>query len=162
MRNLLKILIIIILFSSIAGCTQIRRKFTRKKKPKKITPIVEIKDYSTSLKVDELYKKHFVFWKYWEEELIHNLGKNIKKQKRCYIEALSELKTMASYLQEQKQKLLQPYIDKLEELKERIEKPVLSQIEIQDLRLRLKRHKRIVDREFSLSKVESWLIEQPR
>jgi len=159
-RNLFKNSIILILCLSISGCAQIKRKFTRGKEPKKVTPIIEIKDYSSTLKIDELYKKHFVFWKYWQDELIHNLGGNIKKQKRCYNEALIELKTIASYLQEQKRKSLQPYIDILEEMREDVNNPVLSQVVLHRLKSELGEHKRIVDREFSLTKMKSWLIEQ--
>lgn len=161
MKNLKKILAIFIIASLLTGCAQLKEKFTKKKKPEKVTPVIEVKDYSKELKVDKLYDKHFTFWKYWHDELINNLGGNIKKQKRCYNESLVELKAMASYLQQQKQKKLRSYIDKFKKLESKIKDPVLTQNEEHNLKRHLKKYKRVVDRKFSLSKVESWLVKEP-
>lgn len=161
MKNNFKILIIIFVCISISGCAALKEKFTRKKPPQKITPIIEIKDYSMSIKVDKLYKKHFVFWKSWEEELIQNLDKNIKKRRLSYRESLMELKTLSSFLKQQKQEELKPYIKELEKMGHQIEKHYLSKVEKHRLRIKLKKHKRIVDREFPLSKVKPWLVNEP-
>lgn len=161
MKNLEKIIIILILTIPLAGCAELKDKFTPKKEPKEVTPIVEIKDYSKKIKVDKLYKKHFMFWKYWNDELINSLGENIKKQKRCYDESLVELKAMASYLQQQKQKTLQSYINKLEKLGKEVKDPILTQNEKHFLERHLKKYKRIIDRKFSLSKVKPWLVKEP-
>jgi len=36
------------------------------------------------LRVDELYKKHFLFWKSWQEKLIERLDDSYKKRIVCY------------------------------------------------------------------------------
>jgi len=160
-KNLFNFIIIFIICLNTTGCTNVKKKFIRKKKDEKPIPIITTEDYFSTLKIDELYKKHFLFWKYWQDELIFSLGKNINKQKRSYNDSLVELKTAASYLQEQKRQELQPYIDELKLIADDINKPIYSQVVVHRLRKKLEKHRRLVDKKFSPPKVKSWLIEKP-
>ncbi len=159
MNNKFRNIVIFVLCINILGCSTLREKFVRKKEPEEVKPIVNIEEYSNKINTKELYKKHFVFWKYWHEELINVLGGNKKKQKQCYNEILAELKAMASYLQQQKAEILQGYIKEIEELENDVNSPVLSQVEVHRIKIALKQYKRIIDNEFSLYKVKDWILE---
>ncbi len=61
--------LVLILFFSFTGCAALQRKFVRKKKKQEApAPVITTFDYSKELRVDELYKRHFLFWKTWHLE----------------------------------------------------------------------------------------------
>ena len=68
-NTIMRDIVIIVLCISIAGCAGMQRKFARKKKQEeKITPVVTTYDYAKEQRVDELYKKRFLFWKSWQNK----------------------------------------------------------------------------------------------
>ena len=88
----LKWVVVIVLCLCIAGCAGFQRKFARKKKEEtRQLPIVTTYDYAKERRVDELYKKRFLFWKSWQGELIDRMGDSYKKRTECYdeLEAMS-------------------------------------------------------------------------
>ena len=160
-KKYFKVLVIVVLFAELAGCASVRSKFIpKKKREEKPTPIIDVVDYSDSVDIKELYEKHFTYWKYWEEELIARLGENIKKQRRSFNEALVELKTFASYLKEQKNKEIQVYVEELAKLRDNFYKPYLSSVELHRIKIKLKKHRRLVEKQFSLPKMELYLIKE--
>ena len=103
MNKLWRYAAIILLCVSIAGCAGMQRKFARKKKQEeKSLPIVTTYDYAKEQRVDELYKKRFLFWKSWQGELIDRMGDNYKKRTECYYELMQNLLEMQKYLNDQK------------------------------------------------------------
>ncbi|MGE4357949.1 MAG: hypothetical protein AB7E08_05300 [Candidatus Omnitrophota bacterium] len=111
-----KIIILFILVVLLAGCASFRRKFVREReKEKKPQPVVYFKEYTKDTSYDDLYKKHFLFWKYWEMELINALEEdNYKKQLTCIQQAISNLKDLETYLVSDKQKEVATYRENLE------------------------------------------------
>ena len=92
---------IFVLCLSLVGCAAMQRKFARRKKEKeeKHAPIiVKTFDYSKDLRVDELYKRHFLFWQSWHSELIDRMDSSYKKRSECYAHIISSLSEMNKYL----------------------------------------------------------------
>lgn len=50
----------------------------------------------------ELYREHFGYWKSWNDELIQNLGKNAKRERRAIVETRRHLAILPKYLKEEK------------------------------------------------------------
>src|SRR3989338_1594063 len=106
--------VIIILCMCIAGCAGVQRKFARKKKEEvKQLPIITTYDYAKELRVDELYKKRFLFWKSWQGELIDRMGDGYKKRAECYDELMENLLEMQKYLNDEKYKELTAFVTEI-------------------------------------------------
>jgi len=114
---------IIILCVSIAGCAGVQRKFTRKKKQEE-KPLVVITtyDYAKELRVDELYKKRFLFWKSWQGELIYRMDGTYKKRTECYDELVQNLLEMQKYLNDDKYKELEAFITEIKSIGPNVKK----------------------------------------
>ncbi|MCM8798989.1 MAG: hypothetical protein NC821_05985, partial [Candidatus Omnitrophica bacterium] len=106
MRKFIFLLIFFILMTNFLGCASFRRKFVReKKKEERPHPVVYFENYTENISFHDLYKKHFLFWKYWEMELINALEEdNYKKQLTSLQQAIASLKNLESYLVPEKQK----------------------------------------------------------
>ena len=90
-----------VLCAGVTACESLQRKFARK--PKHATaapsPIISFQDYSRAMTPLDRYRKHYLMFDYWNEELIEALQGNPinpKRFKRASSEALEELKTMSS------------------------------------------------------------------
>jgi GH15 family glucan-1,4-alpha-glucosidase len=106
---------------NLAGCAQVQRKFTRKKKLTKIPHYHPVRPYEKS-PVPELYQKHYVYWQSWHSELLQVIGDNYKKDRRCISEAISNLRDMQTMLVPEKSAELGKIIAKLETVRAEIEK----------------------------------------
>ncbi|NQT94919.1 MAG: hypothetical protein HQ572_00565 [Candidatus Omnitrophica bacterium] len=125
-RFLAGILILLICMNSVGCGGAWRRKFIRRKKGEEATaPVLQPKDYEKEFTNKQFYANHFVFWKNSESELISSIQAK-KSQKRIEMFAsysLTEIKKIYELLIEDKQKELEPYIDELERLVEKIKTP---------------------------------------
>jgi hypothetical protein len=98
----------------ISGCESLQRKFTRKsKKPlARPAPVVNFQAYAmTPL---ERYKKHYLLFQYWNDELLQGLQAqtpNAKRSTRASAEALSELRTLQGLLHDDLAGRLSPLIE---------------------------------------------------
>ncbi|HQP92171.1 MAG TPA: hypothetical protein PLU24_05800 [Candidatus Omnitrophota bacterium] len=120
------LILLMICFISASGCETLRKKFTRKRKPKGSTETVVIvpRDYSAHPFPNEvLYKQYFAYWKSWNMELVSSLAgnENYKKIDDCAVQSLANLKKMRTYLNDGKAKELDKYINKTEILHGQIE-----------------------------------------
>ena len=157
-KKICKLLVIFTLIIGLTGCASFRKKFVRKpKKVEKPTPIMQTKDYTQEYSHILLYKKHYLFWKYWQEELINSLGSNRKKERRCARAALDELKTLGGYLNSEGKERLAPYIAELEIISKEVlsKKPIGSKLT--KLKRGLEKHKRNVQRSFFYKDAEKWI-----
>lgn len=160
-KEICKLLLILALAISVSGCASFKKKFVRKpKETEKPTPIVHTKDYTQEYGNLFLYEKHYLFWKYWQEELINTLNSkhsNRKKEAKCSYSALDELKTLSNYLNPEGKKILAPYIAELENITQRLlsRKPVNSRVS--KFKRELEKHKRNVQRIFFYKNVEEWI-----
>lgn len=113
-----QILILSTLFfslSTLTGCgPQWKKKFVRKRADRRPEQVFtyESQKYEREPN-DVLYKRHFIFWKAWQEELITKLGNNKKSDISSFEEALKSLDEMKDCLKEEKAVELEVYIKRL-------------------------------------------------
>ena len=156
-RSFVAILILILLIS-LTGCAALQRKFTRKKrKQPRPTPVITTFDYAKDLRVEELYKKRFLYWKTWHTELLNRMDAGYKKRVACYDHALMNLKEMQKYLKDAKISEIEPLVEKLQSIDPDIRKKRLSKGEEVRMRRVLEKTKRQIDKNFSYSKVKDYL-----
>ncbi len=158
MNKLWRYAVIILLCASIAGCAGMQRKFARKKqKEEKPLPIVTTYDYAKEQRVDELYKKRFLFWKSWQGELIDRMGDNYKKRTECYDELVQNLTEMQKYLNDEKYKELEVFITEIKSVNPDVKKIDLRGSEQYRITQLLEKTKRLIDKRFSYTKVKNFL-----
>ncbi len=151
-------IVILILCISIAGCAGVQRKFTRKKKEEaKTLPIVTTYDYAIDERVDELYKKRFLFWKSWQGELIYRMDDTYKKRAECYNELMQNLLEMQKYLNDERYKELEGFIAEIKSVDPDIKKIDLTKSEKYRITQVLEKTKRLIDKRFSYSHVKDSL-----
>lgn len=158
----LRLLIFALMIILLSGCEGLQRKFVRQPKQKqKPIPVVQTVDYSKDLRVEELYKKHFLFWKSWHNELIDRLEENYKKRISCFDSLISSLKSMRKYLSEEKAAEIDPFISQIEALEPEIKQERLSTSEAYRIRTTLEKTRRQIDKRFSYRDVKDFLRFNP-
>lgn len=159
LRNRFLIYAVILIVSiSLTGCAGLQRKFTRKKKKEeRVAPIITTYDYSKELRVDELYKKHFLFWKSWQTELIDKMDFTYKKRTVCYDHTVANLLEMRKYLTGSKLEEIGPFITEIKSIDPDIKKRGLSKSERYRMKQLLEKTKRQIDKRFSYSEVKDFL-----
>ena len=99
------------------GCSEAwQRKFIRKKKTPdaKPNPIITFEDYSKMITPLDRYRKHFLMFQYWNEELLGALGDaspNPKRVGKASEESLAELREMQRLLQDEAVGRMQSIVD---------------------------------------------------
>ena len=88
-----------LLLPVVTGCESLQRKFTRKSRQPvaRPNPIIQFEDYTRTMTPLDRYRKHYLMFDYWNDELLQALQSNSpnpKRFKRASSESLSELKTM--------------------------------------------------------------------
>ena len=150
--------VIIVLCISIVGCAGVQRKFTRKKKDEaKPLAIVTTYDYPIEQRVDELYKKRFLFWKSWQGELIYRMDETYKKRAECYDELMQNLLEMQKYLNDEKYKELADFIAEIKSVGPAVKEIDLTKSEKYRITQLLEKTKRLIDKRFSYSHVKDSL-----
>lgn len=154
----MKFIIIVILCISVAGCAGMQRKFARKKKEEvKQGPVITTYDYSKELRVDELYKKHFLFWKTWQMELIDRMDATHKKRRDCYDELMANLEEMKKYLNDAKALELDPFITQIKSIDGIVGKIDITRNESYRMQQLLEKTRRQIEKKFSYSDVKGFL-----
>nr|MBU1327800.1 hypothetical protein [Candidatus Omnitrophota bacterium] len=150
--------IIVVLCICIAGCAGMQRKFTRKKQQEeKPLPIVTTYDYPIEQRVDELYKKRFLFWKSWQGELIYRMDDSYKKRTECYNELMQNLLEMQKYLNDEKYKELEGFMVEIKSVDPDVKKINLTNSEKYRITQVLEKTKRLIDKRFSYSHIKDFL-----
>ncbi len=109
--------LVLALVLAASGCETLRRKFTRRKRRKTAQEemVVAPRDYSEHpFPNDVLYQQYFTYWKAWNQEWVASLTDRDapKKIAGCGEQALVNLEKMRTYLADEKQKELDPFIEK--------------------------------------------------
>ncbi len=159
MNRYLKYAGVVVLCISIAGCAGVERKFSRKKhKEEKNSPVVVTTyEYAKEQRVDELYKKRFLFWKSWQGELIDRMGDGYKKRTDCYEELMQNLEEMQKYLNDEKYKELAVFIAEIKSIDPDVKKIDLTNSETYRIAQLLEKTRRLIDKRFSYSHVKDSL-----
>ena len=121
LRRFTLVMAVIFAASSMAGCSDLKDKFVRKKKGKvSARRYYAVKTYHIKPSLD-LYTKRFVIWKAWQNELeAVLLNDNSKKPRMASDQALSNLVDMQNMLVEEKFVALGKYVDEMTKVEKTI------------------------------------------
>ncbi|MFH1997023.1 MAG: hypothetical protein ABIJ27_08575 [Candidatus Omnitrophota bacterium] len=159
-KKLIAVILIMIIALDLSGCAGLRKKFTRKRKPVKKRPApVQTREYKRK-PTKELYERHYVFWKTWHDELIQKVGMNEKKDMRCIEEIIANLSDLKDMLDEEKAKEMQPSIDRMAAIKERMEERPYTKYDKSRVVRVLESEGRGIKSNFSLSEVDGHLKDE--
>ena len=155
------ILIMVYLISSVGCSGELRRKFVRKKKAeKKQVPIFKPVPYEDEFTPRQRYANHYAFWKNAVTEVIKVLGQsqiNNKKLKVHASHALDEIKRLHQLLTLEQKMELEPHINELNDLVEKLKDSRYVLSHKHTLTKKLKHHYREVSKNFSYSKMKAHL-----
>ena len=120
-RRLLLLMAHGVLLTLVVGFVSLERKFTRKPKqaPERLAPLIGFQDYTRTLTPLDRYRKHYVIFDYWNDELLNALQErntNPKRYQHASAESLNEMKTLATLLNDASASGFSPLIDERERL----------------------------------------------
>ena len=156
----LRYAVILMFIITFVGCASLERKFSRKKnkeEDKAPAIITATYDYSKDRRIDELYKKYFLFWKSWQSELIDRMDATHKKRVDCYANTMESLKEMKKYLKKEKEDKLQVIIAEIQSIEPSIDTAILSENKKYNIIRLLEKTKREIENNFSYSDVKDSL-----
>ncbi len=160
MKRAILYLFAVCLLSDLSGCA-LRKKFVRKKKKEeaeKSAVILALEDYDKIADYHDLYKKHFLLWQYWCDELISSLKLNYKKQKECAAQSLENLVSLEKYVLSSKQEPLGTYIQRFEKIKLEIDRrKITNDIEKARTVREIEKLERLVDKEYRYSEIKPFI-----
>jgi len=151
-----------LLTAPLAGCESLQRKFTRKPKGPQATPtpVINFQDYSRALTPMDQYRKHFLLFEYWNDELIRGLQArplNSKQYRHASAESRSELETMQGLLADEPAARLAPLMAERAKLDQKLQGPVFSEMQAGTVRGTAESQGRRIHREFFWRDVEDRL-----
>jgi len=152
-------ILICCMFMMLAGCgPQFKKKFVRKKAEKNPEQVFayDPQQYQREPN-DVLYKKHFIFWKAWQEELIYKLGTNRAGDLRNFQEALKHLDDMKSCLSSEKASELDTHTQALRSFYENYKARDFDVIRSRQMRQDLDRLMLKIDKIFRYNKVKEYI-----
>ncbi len=143
-----------------SGCHSLRKKFVRKKKPKKETPVyVDFKEYPTKPSRDA-YIDYYLFVRGWLDELIGALEKGIsyKRQRRAINEAIMNLEQIISFFNTEGKEKIYPLYEELLSMRSQVEKsPNMSEVKRNSFIRKVEHLKRRFEKNFNYSDAEQWM-----
>jgi hypothetical protein len=145
------------------GCDAFVRKFTRKPRKKDVSMqelvLIPGEYKPPKMTKEEAYRKYFLYWKSWHDELINSLlaGASQKKQVDCANEALGNLEELKKALGGLAQKKLDVYINQLKDLKSSLEEDLYGSNISQSL-LTAERIRRGIMRDLSYNRIKDYLV----
>jgi len=159
MKKPIIFIIAIIICTGFLGCASFRKKFVREKhKEEQPHPVISFKDYAEDITYHDLYKKHFLYWKYWEMEFIDALGEdNYKKQLLALAQTISNLKSLESYLVPEKELRISPFRQDLDKLESKIKKGFSTSLERLRLKQDMEKHQRMLEKELMYQKMKEFI-----
>ncbi len=152
----------VVLSAGLIGCEAFQRKFTRKPKHPRAapTPVIRFEDYTRSMTPLDRYRKHFLMFDYWNNELIASLqdrSLSPKRFKRASKESLVELETLQGLLNEELADRLAPLIKKRATLDRRLRRGTLRMVHAAALSRDVEGQTRQIRRTFYWRDVEDFL-----
>ena len=151
--KLISAVVISAMVLSLGGCAALKKKFTRKKKPKKTPVFYSVRKYDVKPSMD-LYEKHYIFWVNWHRELVTELGENFKSDIRSAQEMRGNLDSMESLLIDEKAAELAPHVSELRKVEAILEKRNMTKVNETRIRQILGREYRAIRGRFSPSKMK--------
>lgn len=159
MKRTISYLVLIFLILEFAGCATLKKKFKPKKRKKEERKevVLALEEYNNMVDYHELYKKHYLLWQYWHAELISSLERSVKKQRLCMDQSLEHLQALRKYIREEKKKILDDYIKRMQKVRERLYGRSLNQFEKKRISKELEKLKRLIDKEYRYSEIKSYI-----
>ena len=153
---------VLFIIINLLGCEAFIRKFTRKSKGPEVREEVVLapEEYKGSgMTKEQIYRQFFVFWRSWQDELILalNFNDNHRKQVDCAQEAMKNLVNLRPYLKEDKQKQLDTYIVKMNDLKNSINNDTYCRNSIW-YRQKAEKLRRDIIRDLSFPKIKPYIL----
>lgn len=141
-----------LLCSTLLGCESMQRKFSRRsQQAPPPSPIINFIDYTRTMTPLDRYRKHYLLFDYWNQELIAALGNpslNSKRFKLASTESLGELKIMQGLLLEDPGERLTPLIDARTKLDRQLQREAISGSQMSVTARLLETQTRQVSRDF--------------
>ncbi len=153
---------VLLLAMSVSGCESLQRKLTRRsKRPKPApTPIINFQDYSKALTPLDRYRKHYLIFDYWHEDLLEALGRQPLNPKRVRIastESLAELGALQQLLGEEAAATLAALLEERAGLDRQLQAGLLNGTQASSLQRRFEQQGRRINREFFWRDIEDQL-----
>lgn len=159
MRKFL-VYIIILMLNLPIGCHGIRKKFVRKKRHEKESPVyVNFKEYSSKSSQKE-YINYYLFVRGWLDDLTEALKRGIsyKRQKRAVNEAIMNLEQMITFYDIEGKNKIYSFYEELQNIRSVIQKaPNMSEVKRNSLVRKVERLKRRFEKEFNYIDAEKWM-----
>ncbi len=153
----------IFLLVTLTGCEAFVRKFTRKPKKdenKTVEMVLTPQEYKAPLiSKEELYRRYFIFWQSWHDELINALSfeSSVKKQMDCLTEAVKSLMSIRDLLNNKKRIELDGYLKQISDLESSLKQDVYGN-DINKHRTTAENIQRGIWHDFSYSEVKDSLL----
>lgn len=156
---------------TLLGCESLQKKFVRKSKPHaRESPVISFQDYTRTMTPLDRYRKHYVLFEYWNQELLDALeghavsvspitgsGLNPKQAKQASRESLKELQVLQGLLQDDKATQVAPIIDERRRIDQHIQQGLSGGAPLDAMRQRLEAHTRQINRTLFWRHVEDSL-----
>ena len=151
-----------LLLAALSGCESVQRKFTRRpKRPEPPpSPIINFQDYSRAMTPLDRYRKHYLMFDYWNDELIESLQSvplNSKRFRRASTEALAELRTMQGLVSHEVAGRMTLLVDERSRIDRQLQTGMIAETQAGLISRTLEVQTRQVQREFSWRNVQDQL-----
>ncbi len=154
----------LLLCAALTGCESFQRKFTRKKRAQPApTPIINFQDYTRTMTPLDRYRKHYLMFDYWNQELLNALQSpplNAKRYKLASRESLSELRTLRDLVIDELGQQFAPFIDERAKIDQQLQRGNVSTSQIGATSRMLETQARAINRHFFWRVVEEQLKPQ--
>ena len=152
------------LLTGTTGCESLQKKFTRKpKNPTRPSPIIAFQDYTRAMTPLDRYRKHYLLFDYWNEQLLDVLQEgdraNPKRIQRTSGESLSELETLQGLLQDGVAAQAGPWVEERRKVHRQLDAGFYTPSQLNAVRRTLELQTRQFRRQFYWRHVEDQLKE---
>lgn len=146
---------------ALTGCESFQRKFTRRKRAQPPpTPVINFQDYTRTMTPLDRYRKHYLIFDYWNQELINALQSpplNSKRFKLASKESLGELQTLRDLLVEEVGERFVPLIEEREKINRQLQHETVSLSQVNATTRALEAQAREIHRSFFWRTVQDQL-----
>jgi len=150
--------IIALLSVSMSGCASLQKKFTRKKEPRTVQPVIYTeKEYVKPYSNKYYYQTHHSQWRTWHSELLKSLGGNVKRERRSISEAIGQLDQMLKYIHEPHREELASEIQNMKQIEARLSVLPGHGREV-NLKRKIEKSYRNINSRFSYSAMKDHLV----
>ncbi len=143
------------------GCASLKKAVQKKldkgKPPKAEAPAARFAVEEIQRWNRDLYRRHFLFWRGWSQELERDLGSNAKRERQDLRETSRHLESMRAYLTGEPAEKLDTHLRDLEQVRERLSLPSRSASDNAILAREIARMNAAVARECSFERVQPFL-----